>query len=494
MKGNAVFLTDGVMAQSELQVKRLPQRFVSDDRRVITRFFDPGGESRIRSVVVRVLGLTTQQAEATLAQTLCRYNQRHRDIGDVFLDHFKRLAQVHNLPQSLCKVKQMLIGAYFTMEYSVESAALFNPSIVPAANQEGIDEGDLRFILSLRATGEGHKSSIVFRTGVVQASGSLSFDTPSPYLHRVRRVPNESVEEEWLRRALIAMDSYSDAAQVILDQLGDTFTLGEIEDLCHDAEKSAVFTDAAQSILWICHSNYTLALPENTDPSEIVIFPTTENEQHGIEDARFVQFYENDGSTTLYGTFTAVNGSQIQCQLMEIQDFRRIRVRTLHGYFAQNKGLALFPRRIQGLYAMLSRVDGENNYVMCSTDITCWENASLLQTPQYPWEFMQIGNCGSPLETEKGWLMLTHGVGPMREYCIGACLLEKEDPTKVIGTLREPLIVPAEDEREGYVPNVVYSCGALIHNGELIIPYAMADSATSFAAVSVDTLLSHLLA
>lgn len=478
----------------QLTVKRLPQRFISDDSRVIARFFDPGGEERIRSVVVRVLGLTDEQAGHTLDQVLKRFQTRHRNIDDIFRKHYSWLAHDHRLPSDVPPTKQMLIGAYFTMEYSIESAALFNPSIIPAPNQDGVTNGGLRFILSLRATGEGHVSSIVFRTGLIDGEGGLTFDDPSPYAHPLNRVTTQLFDKEWLKRTTIAMGVYSEALQVILDQLPDSCTLRDIEQLCHEAEQSAVFREDARNILWVCHSNYVLAMPPHTDPSEIVVFPTSENERDGIEDARFVRFVDEDGATTYYGTFTAVNGRNFQCQLMEIQDFRTIRVRTLHGHFAQNKGLALFPRRIQGLYAMLSRMDGQNNYFMCSTDITRWDNASLLQTPQYPWEFVQVGNCGSPIETDKGWLMLTHGVGPMREYCIGACLLAREDPTQVIGHLREPLIIPADDEREGYVPNVVYSCGALIHNGQLIIPYATADSATTFASVSVDALLSHILA
>jgi predicted GH43/DUF377 family glycosyl hydrolase len=481
------------MSLPELKVTRLPQRFVSDDSRVIARFFDPGGDTRIRSVVVRVLGLSEEQAQAALSDTLRRYRCRHRGMDELFLEHFDILAKEHQIPADLSPVKKKLIGAYFTMEYSIESAALFNPSIIPAPNQEGVPCGSLRFILSLRATGEGHVSSIVFRTGVIDEKGGLYFDPPSPFARHLRRVPAQVFEKQWLRRTLIAMGVYTEALQVILDQLESSFTLHEVDSLCHEAERSAVFRDDARNILWVCHSNYVLAMPPETDPSEIVIFPTSESERNGIEDGRFVRFVDEDGSVTYYGTFTAVSGSNFQCQLMEIQDFQTICVRTLHGHFAQNKGLALFPRRIQGLYAMLSRMDGENNYVMCSTDITRWDNASLLQTPQYPWEFVQVGNCGSPLETEKGWLMLTHGVGPMREYCISACLLEREDPTKLIGHLGEPLLIPAEDEREGYVPNVVYSCGALIHNGRLIIPYATADSATTFASVSIDDLLSHLM-
>jgi predicted GH43/DUF377 family glycosyl hydrolase len=481
------------MSLPEIKVRRLPERFVSDDTRVIARFFDPGGDARTHSLVDRVMSLTSSQVSTTLTHTLQRYNRRHRDIGDIFLEHFGRLAREHQLPAGIDRARQLLIGAYFTMEYSVESAALFNPSIIAAPNQDGIPPGALRIIMSLRATGEGHVSSIVFRTGMILANGSLVFDAPSPYIHRVKPVPNQMLDKAWLRRTLIAMDLYTDAVQVVLDQLEDQFTLQQVERLCYQAEDSSVFKDASTHILWVCHSNYVLDIPDEADPSEIVIFPTTENESHGIEDARFVRFYDDDGSIMYYGTFSAYNGFHVQSQLMEIRDFKSMRVRTLHGHYAQNKGLALFPRRIQGLYVMLSRIDGENNYIMCSTDVTCWDNASLFQKPVYPWEFVQIGNCGSPLETDEGWLLLTHGVGPMREYCIGVSLLEKEDPAKTIGQLTEPLIVPTEDEREGYVPNVVYSCGALIHNDQLIIPYATADSATTFASVSVNELLSHLV-
>lgn len=480
------------MSLPELNVRRLSERFVSDDRRVIARFFDPGGVARMHSLINRVMSLTSDQVSATLTNILQRYNRRHRDIGDVFLDHFGRLASEHQLPAGIDRARQLLIGAYFTMEYSVESAALFNPSIIAAPNQDNIPPGALRIIMSLRATGEGHVSSIVFRTGIILADGALVFDTPSPYIHRVKPIPNQMLEKAWLRRTLIAMDLYTDAVQIILDQLDGQFSLQQAERLCYQAEDSSVFREAAESILWVCHSNYVLDIPDEADPSEIVIFPSTENESHGIEDARFVQFFDDDGTSMYYGTFSAYNGSHVQSQLMEVRDFKSVRVRTLHGHYAQNKGLALFPRRIQGLYVMLSRIDGENNYIMCSTDITCWDNASLFQAPTYPWEFVQIGNCGSPLETDEGWLLLTHGVGPMREYCIGVSLLEKEDPAKIIGQLAGPLIVPTEDEREGYVPNVVYSCGALIHQGQLVIPYATADSATTFASVSVDELLTHL--
>ena len=248
-----------------------------------------------------------------------------------------------------------------------------------------------------------------------------------------------------------------------------------------------------ERIRWLARSNYYLTFPDDCDISEVVIYPVTENESRGIEDARFVRFVDDDGSVTYYGTYTAYNGFNILPQLLETTDFRHFRITTLNGEYAQNKGAALFPRRIDGWYWMISRADGENLYAMRSDNIRFWNEAQPLQTPTYPWEFVQIGNCGSPLETKEGWLLLTHGVGPMRRYCIGASLLDLDDPTRVIAQMKEPLLAPNEREREGYVPNVVYSCGALIHNGDLVMPYAMSDSATSIATVPVRELLDHML-
>jgi predicted GH43/DUF377 family glycosyl hydrolase len=486
------------MGLPDLNIIHLSQRFVSDDKRVITRFYNPGGETRVHSVLARVSNLDSNQVEHTLTAVLRRYNQRHRDIGNVFQENFNRLAVDHRLPNTLSRARQLLVGAYFTSEYSVESAALFNPSIVQAPHQDDLPPGAQRFYLSLRATGEGHISSIVFRTGVINADGGMQFDKPNPFTHRIKPLLNQQFTRQWLQRTLVEMESYNPFAISIIDRLADVFTLHglseEINWLRDHVEPSLFSDETADRILWACQSNYVLEVPQEADPSEIVIFPTTENESHGIEDARLVQFYNDDQSCCYYGTFTAFDGFRVQSQLLKTTDFRRINISTLQGSYAQSKGLALFPRKISGLYVMLARVDGENNYIMCSPDITLWENASLLQQPQYPWEFMQIGNCGSPLETDKGWLFLTHGVGPMREYCIGVSLLDRDDPTRVIGQLSEPIIVPKEDEREGYVPNVVYSCGALIHNGRLVIPYATADKFTTFASVSVDDLLAHLLA
>jgi predicted GH43/DUF377 family glycosyl hydrolase len=484
------------MPATSLTVERLPQTFVSDDTRVIPRLFSPGSEHRIRRVVERVLHLTDDEVEDVLGRTLQRYHARHRDIGAVFEEHFAELAEEYGQNEDIDHARRLLIGAYFTMEYSVESAALFNPSIVPHPRQDGVPAGSLRFIMSLRATGEGHVSSIVFRTGIIDGEGRIEFDEPSRFTHRVKPEWNRVFKRDWLFRKLIEMGAYDETVQAIVDGLAEEFTYQELVQAVEatpcpvDAPDQA--EQAKENVLWVARSNYVLHLSQGVDPSEVVIFPASENESRGIEDARLVRFTDDDGATRYYATYTAYNGFRILPQLLETENFQRLRVRTLHGKFAQNKGFALFPRKMDGCYLMLSRLDGENNFLMTSPDVAFWNEAVQLQTPTHPWEFVQIGNCGAPLETKKGWLLLTHGVGPMREYCIGASLLDLENPAKVIGHLREPLIVPADDEREGYVPNVVYSCGALIHGGKLIIPYAMADSATSFASVSVDDLLSHL--
>jgi predicted GH43/DUF377 family glycosyl hydrolase len=486
------------MAPPPLTVTRLDRKFVSDDRRIIARLFDPGGEARIRAVVDRVMAMREEDVEAVLARTLRRYNARHGDVGEIFEDHFNELTKEFEPPPGLSRERRLLIGAYFTMEYSVESAALFNPSIVPHPNQEGVPGGSLRFVMSLRATGEGHLSSIVFRTGVIEGGGGIRFDVPSRYMHRLKPVRDRQIEKKWLFRKLIEIGAYNDAAQAVLDRLPEEFPYQEldraVEAVRHTAGTTEMYEEAATNICWVARSNYLLEYEPGTDPSSVVIFPATENESRGIEDARLVRFVDDDEEVRYYATYTAYNGFRILPQLMETPDFGTIRVRTLHGKYAQNKGFALFPRKLDGWYLMLARLDGENNYLMKSRDIAFWNDAVLLQAPEYPWEFVQIGNCGSPLETEAGWLLLTHGVGPMREYCIGASLLDLEDPSRVLGHLAEPLIVPIDEEREGYVPNVVYSCGALIHAGRLIIPYAMADSATSFASVPVDDLLAHLSA
>ena len=485
------------------KVERLQIRFQGDESRVITRPFFPGGETRVCAIVDRVIGLSDPQAEEILAQVFRDFQSRHKDIRAVFEEHCERAAKLTGRPVSIkgggiSQARRLLIGAYFTMEYAVQSAALFNPSIVPHIDQSGIPEGSVRFVMSLRATGEGHISSIVFRTGVIHADQTLEFDPPGRLSRPARLWPDRKYEKRIFGKKLDEIGLAGGAVDVVMHRLPDYFTFEQLEHAV--AEATAAEPEKFQSeettdgILWLARSNYHLELPRDAAASEIVIFPQSENESMGIEDLRMVRFTDDDGSVTYFGTYTAYNGYRILSQLIETSDFHRLAVHTLNGARAQNKGMALFPRRIGGHYVMCSRIDGENLYIMYSDFIHFWETAELLETPRNPWEFVQIGNCGSPLETPEGWLLLTHGVGPMRRYCIGAMLLDLDDPLKVIGSLDEPLIVPTEAEREGYVPNVVYSCGAMIHGQYLYIPYAMSDMVTGMAYIPLAQLLNRLVA
>lgn len=484
------------MPKSSLTINRRSEKFSSDDRRVITRFFSPGDEARVEAVIERVLSLSESEASELLTHVLQDFNARHKDIGAVFAEHYEQVKQQVSHDGDLSRSRQLLIGAYFTMEYAIESAALFNPSIVPHPRQDDLPQGATRFIMSLRATGEGHISSIVFRTGVLDGGGNIQFDPLSPYASRMRTVEDRLYVKHTFWLKLIEMGAYNELADAVLGRLGEQFKFHELNESINQTraslEPAEPFQETVENMVWLARSNYQLQMPANADASEVVIFPTSDNESRGIEDVRLVRFVDDDGSVYYYGTYTAYNGFRILPQLIETKDFQTIKVHTLNGRFVQNKGMALFPRKIDGWYMMISRLDGENLYLMKSDNIHFWNDAQILQVPEYPWEFVQIGNCGSPIETDAGWILLTHGVGPMRQYCIGASLLDRNDPSKVIGQLSEPLIVPTEEERDGYVPNVVYTCGAMIHNDVLVIPYAISDIATTFATVPVPDLLEHL--
>jgi len=481
-----------------LEVERLPIRFESDERRVITRPFVPGGETRARALVQRVRSLSEEGVETLLAQVLRNFEGRHKSIRSVLKEHCEAAEQHAGPLDGFSHARRLLLGAYFTMEYAIQSAALFNPAIVPHLDQSGLADGAVRFIMSLRATGEGHISSVVFRTGVINVDRAIRLAPVSRFSWRARLCPDRQYEKRLFYRKLLDVGLHGPPIDLVINSLPDFFTFSQLEHAIdnsrQDHPEMFQLEETANGMVWLARSNYTLELPEDADASEIVIFPESDNESMGIEDLRLVRFVDDDGEVTYYGTYTAYNGYRVLPQLMETKDFRRVAVHTLNGARAQNKGMALFPRRIGGHYVMCSRVDGVNLYIMYSDFVHFWETAELLQQPQYPWEFVQIGNCGSPLETPEGWLLLTHGVGPMRQYCIGAMLLDLEDPLKVIGSLPEPLIIPTGEEREGYVPNVVYSCGAMIHQGSVYIPYGMADAATGMAFVSVGPLLDRLVA
>ncbi len=481
---------------SPIAVRRLPERFEANDQRVIARFFQVGGEARIHSIVARVAALSEPQVEGLLAQVRADFRPRHRTIDATFKRHFGYIA--HHVPEAeqLSEARRLLLGSYFTMEYAIESAALFNPSIVSHPDQAGVESGALRFIMSLRATGEGHVSSIVFRTGVVDRHGEIAFDPPTRFVAKMRVDPDKRFDKHLFFLKLIEMAAYSDAARVVLDEMPDQFSHHELDHKITEVRarpnSPRPFDEAATNMRWLARSNYTLRVPDGSNADEIVIFPTSENESRGIEDVRLTRFTDDDGSVRYFGTYTAYNGFRILPQLFETEDFRTISIHTLNGKYVQNKGMGLFPRKIDGFYRMISRLDGENMFLMKSDNVHFWNDAQKLVGPMYPWEFVQIGNCGPPIETDRGWLLLTHGVGPVRQYCIGACLLDLENPSRVIGHLDQPLLVPQEDERDGYVPNVVYTCGAMTWAGKLVLPYAVSDSATTVATVDLDELLEHL--
>ncbi len=484
--------------RAPIDVTRHPHRFEANDQRVIARFFQVGGEQRIRNVLERVAGLTDPQVETLYAQVRADFEPRHRRIAAAFERHFGYIQQrVPDLiPGDLSPTRRLLIGSYFTMEYAIESAALFNPSIVPHPDQSDAPPGGCNFIMSLRATGEGHVSSIVFRTGSVSASGDIAFDPPTRFVAKMRVDPDRRFDKHLFFLKLIEMAAYTDAARMVLDDLPDSFSYAELDHKVAEVRERPgsprPFDETANNMRWLARSNYTLRIPEDATPDEIVIFPTSENESRGIEDVRLTRFTDDDGSVKYYGTYTAYNGFRILPQLFETTDFHTVSIHTLNGKYVQNKGMGLFPRKINGFYHMISRLDGENMFLMTSDNVHFWNDCQKLVGPMYPWEFVQIGNCGPPIETDAGWLLLTHGVGPVRQYCIGACLLDLNDPSKVIGHLDQPLLVPQEDERDGYVPNVVYTCGAMTWAGKLVLPYAVSDSASTIATVDLDALLDHL--
>jgi predicted GH43/DUF377 family glycosyl hydrolase len=479
-------------------VRRSGQYLRPDNSRMLLRPFLPGSDRRVRDTIQRILKMSPSEVEGGLHDVMRRLSHKHAGIEAVFSNRYRQLAHLMPPATEPSPLQSLLIGAYFTNEYSLQSAALFNPSIVPHPDQEGVPAGALRFLMSLRATGEGHLSSIEFREGLVSVDGHLAFDPVST------SVISPEIRYPRYRKAdfvatLLDLGIDEPFVGAVFGDLAPTFDPGELEDFLRHPGRWPSSTgeheqqSVRDAIRWAAHCDYVVEFPKSVGLSERVIFPVSPSEQGGIEDARFVRFREDDGSCRYYATYTAFDRNRILPQMIETGDFRRFRLGPLHGAAAHNKGMALFPRRIGGRYAMLGRQGGENITLMFSDDVHYWEGYEVLLEPQAPWEYVQIGNCGSPLETEAGWLVLTHGVGAMRNYCIGAALLDRDDPRRVIGRLRQPLLEPLDHERDGYVPNVVYSCGSLIHNGWLVLPYAVSDYATTDALAQLEPLLQRLV-
>jgi len=480
-----------------IHARRIGPTLVPDRSRVLMRPFYPSSDDIALKVAARVMALSDEEVSRLLSRVLGEFEDRHEGVEQFFRTRFAQVCRYLGGECDTSAERQALIGAHFTHEYSPESAALFNPSIVPHPDQTGLPKGALRFILSLRATGEGHISSITFRRGTVSAQHRIALAPPVPFVTEPERVPNPAYDKKLFASKLQEAGVSNDFCKRVLDRLPEAFVLDDLHRVLtlerrQTGQDDATNDRAARGILLLAESNYEVHFAPDSQVSQRVLFPSTDSQRNGIEDARFVRFENEDGGFTYYATYTAYDGKIILPQLVETPDFVHFKFNTLNGPAVQNKGMALFPRKLNGRYAVLSRQDDENILIMFSDNVHFWAEPRLLLPPAQPWEFIKVGNCGSPIETEAGWLVLSHGVGAMRKYCLGAFLLDREDPTKVIGRLREPLLCPNEAEREGYVPNVVYTCGVLLHGRELVIPYAMSDYATSFATVSLDGLLAAM--
>jgi predicted GH43/DUF377 family glycosyl hydrolase len=481
-----------------MKVNRINVRLNPDVRKVIPRFFNTGNERSV-ALINRVLQLPQEEVNDILLRLCDEFSAHYKDIRAVFEKHFEFVKHLlpHEEQLTTSREKKLLIGSYFTMEYSLEHAALFNPSIVEDPDQSGAAAGEKNVILSFRATGEGHISSLVFKRGKLDKNAMIHLEPSGKYMNEglvtQQKWNNKAVFRELLSQTILP----EDIRQNILNQLQDTFSYKEIELILKTALQQVKAGTGRNKlkydILSMVNTSYEVHFLADSLLSERVIFPVTFTEKKGIEDARFVKFTDEDGSCVYIATYTAYDGSFILPHLIETKDFLHFKISPLHGKAAINKNLAIFPRKINGKYVMISRIDGINNYIMFSDDLYLWETAALLQQPMYPWEFVQIGNGGSPVETERGWLVITHGVGAMRKYCLGASLFDLNDPSKELGRLKKPLLMPEEDERYGYVPNVVYSCGAIIHQDKLFIPYAVSDYATSFATIPLNELLDEIM-
>ncbi len=425
-------------------VTYLPLTLRPDPSRVVIRPFMPADDqapfispttSRAQRIANLVLALDQTDVHCELKHFTDGLEKHHRDVSETLLRRFHDINGLVIDPGAIDTEQSLLIGAYFSEEYSFEAAALFNPSIVPHPDQSCVADGAIRILLSLRGLGEGNISSATFRTGLWSTDG-LSIDIPSSeaITPRIKLIPGGAKGDPGVR----------------------------------------------------------LFFEEARNPSEIVIFPVTKAQRHGIEDLRLVRFVDDDEAVTYLGTYTAFSGGAIRQEILRTTDFVSIDLTALRGPGTDNKGMALFPRKIDGRYAMLGRQDHENIWLQISDDLYNWDAGTKIVKPAYPWEFVQIGNCGSPIEIEEGWLVITHGVGAVRNYCLGACLLDKDDPTKLLGRLKEPLIRPDPSNHDGYVPNVLYSCGAIVNGRSLLLPYAIADSFTTFATIPLGPLLAAM--
>ena len=484
-----------------ITVNRKSIRFYPNNKRVIAQTYMPCSDDQAKELIQKIIDMPEDEHQWVFNKILRNFSKRHRNISKVFEKGFQNIRTIiHDIgidADTLPIDKKLIIGAYFTKEYSIESSAFFNPSIVEDPYQGDLENGQKRVIISFRATGEGHISSIAFRSGIIDSNHDLTFQSTRDIVDAPEVVTRHVYEKKTFLRKLDEMNIKKDVITVVMDQLDDHFIYGElqaaIENVMEETELSYTRKQVVNAINWLATSHYEVTFSLDTAISERILSPISYAERNGIEDARFVKFVDDKGKAIYYATYTAYNGFSILSKLIETKDFYHFKVVPLHGKYVKSKGMALFPRKIKNRYAMLSRIDGSNNYIMFSNNINLWQDTKIIHQPRYPWELVQVGNAGSPIETKYGWLVITHGVGPMRTYSLGAVLLDLDDPTKIIGSLKEPLLTANEEEREGAVPNVVYSCGSIIHNNALIIPYAISDYASTFASVPLEELFDELL-
>jgi predicted GH43/DUF377 family glycosyl hydrolase len=485
-------------------VRRTDHVLRPDPRRVVTQLFLPGqerltvGASRASTVLDRVLALTDDEVDRALEQTLRAFGTRHRDLAGTFERRFLKIAHRLADPRALSRRRRLLAGAYFSQEYALESAALFNPSMVAHPDQSGLPDGATRFVMSVRSVGEGHISSIGFRTGVVDSHSGVRFDEPGRPLAQAESVPVRYSRAQFVRQLGLRAEDDNAAGAFVLAGLPESFDRPSLDRAVATLRSQSLTRGSAsvaiERLEAIAASHYCLEFPARSAIDERVILPTAPGESHGLEDLRLVRFTKVDGSVSYRGTYTAYDGVSVAPAMLQTDDFRTFGHQLLSGSAAQDKGMALFPREVGGRQLALSRWDRESTSLAESSDGSHWEVRTRLQQPARPWEIVQVGNCGPPLETPVGWLVLTHGVGPVRQYGIGAMLLDLSDPSIVLGSLAEPLLTANDDERDGYVPNVVYSCGAMVHGGTLVLPYGCSDSVIRVAVVDLDRLLAGLAA
>jgi predicted GH43/DUF377 family glycosyl hydrolase len=474
-----------IVKRSNIQIKANPKR-------VIINFLDLGlntnNTSRLHRLIDTVLAIPEDELNALYEEIKNSFTSRHRNFEHYLKLNFKKVQPELPRDKVISEIRSLVIGAYFSKEYSIQAAALFNPSMVVHPNQNGLKEGEKRFVLSLRSVGEGHISSIEFRSGIVDRAGNITLDEETRFSSCSVKDLRKTYNKKNILKNTAVLNDFD---QSILNVFAETFTYNDYLEKVKANEFLSFDGVTRAELFHILDTNYDVITDGDSPICERVIFPNAMGESMGMEDVRFVTFTEND-KTQYIGTYTAYNGHKISPQLILTDDFINFKARSMYGAAVSDKGLALFPEKIDGKYVMIGRQGGENITIMYSDDLFIWNNYEVIMTPEDTWGYVQLGNCGSPIKTTEGWLLITHAVGPMRKYVLGAILLDLKKPSKIIKKLLKPLIAPNESEREGYVPNVVYSCGSMEHEGNLIVPYAMSDSASTFATINIEELIDEM--